>query len=117
MVEDRSEDPDLRIPEGSWCSRVGGIGRRRTREASSSILPREDGRWGIIRSSSRECGRWGVLRSSKEEVPPAFPLLPCDLRIIIQGRRSKIGGSSIFGSKDRRLKIRLFQGHVKSIAR
>ena len=73
-VEDRSEDPDLRVAEGSWWPE-GGSEEEVPGGGSSSILPAdkmEDGR--VLRSSCLEGGRWGeVLRSSEEEVPPSLP--------------------------------------------
>ena len=66
----------------------------------------EDG--GVLRSLDPEDRRTSLhLRRT----PPIFeeiaapPRLLSDLRPILRGRRSKIGGSSIFGAEDRRLEM------------
>ena len=86
---------------------AGGVGRRSTREGffvhSSG---REDGRW--VGYSFFVPRRWKMGCSSffggRSPTPPR-PLLPSDLRPILRGRRSKMEGSSIFGSENRRLKM------------
>ena len=118
-MEDRSEDPELRIAEGSWWP-GGGSEEEVPGECSSSILPAEkmeDGKFFVLRAEKVEDGRF--FRSSEEEVPTLPPSSArssthssgpkiedggfFDLRL----RRSKIedGGSSIFGCEDRRLKM------------
>ena len=63
-----------------------------------------------------------VLRRKKSHPPSSsffggrniiLSLLPSDLWPILRGRRSKMGGYSIFGSEDRRLKMR---GNLRSSA-
>ena len=120
QVEDRSEDPDLRIAEGSWWPVAGGVGRRNTRGNYSSILPAEkveDG-GGSSFFGPRKWKMGEVFRSSDQEnrrTPPIFeeppssskkyhpPRLPSDLRPILRSRRSKMGvRSSISGVEYRR---------------
>ena len=99
-MENRSEDPALRIAEGSWWP-LGEVGRRSTRgEFFVHSSGREDGRWGVLRAETVEDG--GVLRSSEPDYrrtpphlrrnPPSSKkfhpsLLPSDLRPILRGRR------------------------------
>ena len=101
-VKDQSEDPDLRIAEGSWWP--GEVGRRRTRGVIRLFFrPR---RWKMKDYSFFVPRMWkmeGALRPSQKRTP-ALSLFPSDLRPIIRGRRSKMGNLSIFGPEDQRLK-------------
>ena len=82
----------------------GGEGRKKKYQGGSFVHSsgREDGRWGVLRSSGREGGRSGDS-SFFGRRSPTPSLLPSDS--ILRSRRSKMGGSSIFGSEDRRLKM------------
>ena len=115
-MEDRSEDPDLRIAEGSWWP--GGVERKSTREVLCPFFrPRRWKMGGILRSSRREGGRWEgffVLRRKQSQPPPSSvrsstqssgPTIEdggfFDLRL----RTSKIEDGGFFDLRPRRSKI------------
>ena len=131
-VQDRSKDPDLRIAEGSWWPERGR--KKKFQGSASSILPAEKiedrAMFFVIRVDKVEDGSFFVLRTKKFHPLPSSVRYSThssapkiedsffDLRLrrakiedggkilYLRLRRSKIGGSSIFGSEDRRWDLR-----------
>ena len=116
-VEDRAEDPNLRIAERGWWPLVeGGVGRRRrwggffdlrvekVEHGGFFVLPAPKIDGGVLRSSDPANRRTPPSSknppSSKKSQPPR---LLSDLRRILRGRRSKMGG--FFDLRSRRSKI------------
>ena len=96
-VEDRSEDPDLRITERSWRPLVKEeeVGRRRRRRGFFVLRAEkvEDER-GFFVLRTRKIEEPPIFEEPsphlRKEVPPPLPLLPSDLRPILRLRESKM---------------------------
>ena len=121
-VEDRSEDPDLRIAEGSWWPLGGGRQKKYQGGFFVHSSGREGGRWGgssFFGSRKWNMGGLFVLRTRKIEEPPPSSKNPPYLRrrptpppfirpifdLFFEAEDRRWRGSSIFGVEDRRLKM------------
>ena len=126
-VEDRSEDPDLRIVGRSWWPLVEGGSEEEESGGFFVLLVEkvEDG--GVIRSSGREDGRWGwffVLRTRNIEEPPHLrrnppPFSkkshppPSSVRSSTHSSRPKIEDGGVFDLRGRTSKIEGWGGVLR----